>query len=165
MGSVIVIAVVSLLLSAFFSGMEIAFTSSNKLKLEIDRKQDGLFGRIADVFINNPGQYITTMLVGNNIVLVLYSLNMTVIIHALADMWGLRLGTGTWSVLLESLISTVIIIFVGEFTPKAIVKLRPNAYLRAFSVPLYFFYIVLYPIAKFATWLSFGLLRLFGIRV
>ena len=95
----------------------------------------------------------------------LYSLNMTVIIHALADMWGLRLGTGTWSVLLESLISTVIIIFVGEFTPKAIVKLRPNAYLRAFSVPLYFFYIVLYPIAKFATWLSFGLLRLFGIRV
>ena len=165
MGSVIVIAVVSLLLSAFFSGMEIAFTSSNKLKLEIDRKQDGLFGRIADVFINNPGQYITTMLVGNNIVLVLYSLNMTVIIHALADMWGLRLGTGTWSVLLESLISTVIIIFVGEFTPKAIVKLRPNAYLRAFSVPLYFFYIVLSPIAKFATWLSFGLLRLFGIRV
>lgn len=165
MGSVIVIAVVSLLLSAFFSGMEIAFTSSNKLKLEIDRKQDGLFGRIADVFINNPGQYITTMLVGNNIVLVLYSLNMTVIIHALADMWGLRLGTGTWSVLLESLISTVIIIFVGEFTPKAIVKLRPNAYLRAFSVPLYFFYIVLYPIAKFATWLSFGLLRLFGIQV
>ena len=165
MGSVIVIVVVSLLLSAFFSGMEIAFTSSNKLKLEIDRKQDGLFGRIADVFINNPGQYITTMLVGNNIVLVLYSLNMTVIIHALADMWGLRLGTGTWSVLLESLISTVIIIFVGEFTPKAIVKLRPNAYLRAFSVPLYFFYIVLYPIAKFATWLSFGLLRLFGIRV
>ena len=165
MGSVIVIAVVSLLLSAFFSGMEIAFTSSNKLKLEIDRKQDGLFGRIADVFINNPGQYITTMLVGNNIVLVLYSLNMTVIIHALADMWGLRLGTGTWSVLLESLISTVIIIFVGEFTPKAIVKLRPNAYLRALSVPLYFFYIVLYPIAKFATWLSFGLLRLFGIRV
>ena len=165
MGSVIVIVVVSLLLSAFFSGMEIAFTSSNKLKLEIDRKQDGLFGRIADVFINNPGQYITTMLVGNNIVLVLYSLNMTVIIHALADMWGLRLGTGTWSVLLESLISTVIIIFVGEFTPKAIVKLRPNAYLRAFSVPLYLFYIVLYPIAKFATWLSFGLLRLFGIRV
>ena len=71
MGSVIVIAVVSLLLSAFFSGMEIAFTSSNKLKLEIDRKQDGLFGGIADVFINNPGQYITTMLVGNNIVLVL----------------------------------------------------------------------------------------------
>ena len=78
---------------------------------------------------------------------------------------GCGSGRGTWSVLLESLISTVIIIFVGEFTPKAIVKLRPNAYLRAFSVPLYFFYIVLYPIAKFATWLSFGLLRLFGIQV
>lgn len=165
MGSIIVIAVVSLLLSAFFSGMEIAFTSSNKLKLEIDRKQDGMFGRIADVFTNNPGQYITTMLVGNNIVLVLYSLNMTLIIHALADMWGVPFGTGTGAVLLESLISTVIIIFIGEFTPKALVKLRPNVYLKAFAVPLYFFYILLYPIARFATWLSFGLLRLFGVRV
>lgn len=164
MGSVIVIAVVSLLLSAFFSGMEIAFTSSNKLKLEIDRKQNGLFGRIANVFINNPGQYITTMLVGNNIVLVLYSLNMTVIIHALAALWHIPLGTGTWSVLAESLVSTVIIIFIGEFTPKAVVKLNPNSYLRAFALPVYFFYILLYPVAKFATWLSFGLLRLFGVR-
>ena len=165
MGSVIVIAVVSLLLSAFFSGMEIAFTSSNKLKLEIDRKQDGLFGRIADVFINNPGQYITTMLVGNNIVLVLYSLNMTVIIHALADMWGLRLGTGTWSVLLESLISTVIIIFVAEFLPKSIFRSDPNFYYRALAPVIYFFYLLLYPVARFTTLLSHGILRLFGRRV
>lgn len=165
MGSVVVIALVSLVLSAFFSGMEIAFTSSNKLKLEIDRKQSGVFGRITDIFVNNPGQYITTMLVGNNVVLVLYSLNMTVIIHWLAARWGIMLGTGTWSVLVESLVSTVIIIFIGEFTPKAIVKLRPNTYMRAFALPIYFFYILLYPIAKFATWISFGLLRIFGIKV
>lgn len=165
MGSVAVITLVSLILSAFFSGMEIAFTSSNKLKLEIDRKQGGVFGRITNLFVNNPGQYITTMLVGNNIVLVLYSLNMTIIIHWVAAKWGMNLGTGTWSVLLESLISTLIIIFVGEFTPKAVVKLRPNSFMRAFAIPVYLFYILLYPIAKFATWISFGLLRIFGIKV
>lgn len=165
MGSVAVITLVSLILSAFFSGMEIAFTSSNKLKLEIDRKQGGVFGRITNLFVNNPGQYITTMLVGNNIVLVLYSLNMTIIIHWVAAKWGMNLGTGTWAVLLESLISTLIIIFVGEFTPKAVVKLRPNSFMRAFAIPVYLFYILLYPIAKFATWISFGLLRIFGIKV
>lgn len=164
-GSIITITVVTLLLSAFFSGMEIAFTSSNKLKLEIDRKQSGVFGRIANIFTSNQGQYITTMLVGNNIVLVLYSLNMTVLLHYLADRWGIPYNSGTWSVLIESLISTIIIIFVGEFTPKAIVKLKPNAYLKAFAVPVFFFYIILYPIARFATWLSFGLMRMFGIKV
>ncbi len=165
MGHVAVITVVALLLSAFFSGMEIAFTSSNKLKLEIDRKQNPVFGRIADVFTRNQGQYLTTMLVGNNIVLVVYSLNMTLIIHYFADRWGIPLGTDTGSVILESLISTLVIIFIGEFTPKAIVKLSPNSYLRMFAVPLMFFYVILYPIAKFATWLSSGLLRIFGIRM
>jgi len=165
MESVIIITAVTLLLSAFFSGMEIAFTSANKLRLEIDRKQSPMFGRIADIFIRNQGQYITTMLVGNNIVLVLYSLNMTVLIHAMAERWGLSLGTDTWSVLLESLISTIVIIFIGEFTPKALVKIRPNAYLKAFAVPVWIFYVLLYPVARFSTWLSFGLLRLFGIKV
>lgn len=166
MGTVIVIVIVTLILSAFFSGMEIAFSTSNKLKLEIDRKQDGTFGRIASVFTKHPGQYITTMLVGNNIVLVLYSLNMTLLIHYLADRWGVSfIQGGTLSVIVESLISTIIIIFAGEFTPKAIVKLNPNAYLKAFAFPLYFFYILLYPIAKFATWLSFGIMRIVGIKI
>lgn len=165
MGSVIVIIIVTLLFSAFFSGMEIAFTSANKLKLEIDRKQQGIFGYISDIFINNPGQYLTTILVGNNIVLVVYSLNMTLLIHMLATRWGMQLGTGTGIVLLESIISTIILIFIGEYTPKAVVKLRPNAYLKAFIVPVYIFYILLYPIAKFTTWLSFGLMRLMGIRI
>lgn len=165
MGSVAVIIIVTLLLSAFFSGMEIAFTSSNRLKLEIDRKQKGAFGRIANVFVNNSGQYLTTMLVGNNIVLVIYSLNMTLLIHHLASRWGVPLGNGTGSVIMETVISTLIIIFIGEFTPKALVKLKPNAWLRALAVPVYLFYIVLYPIAKLTTWLSFGILRLFGFRV
>lgn len=165
MGAVIVIVVVTLVLSAFFSGMEIAFSSSNKLKLEIDRKQNGTFGRIASIFTKHQGQYITTMLVGNNVVLVLYSLNMTLLIHYLAERWSINLVAGTTaSVVVESVISTLIIIFVGEFTPKAIVKLNPNAYLKAFAAPLYFFYIILYPIAKFATWISFGIMRIVGIK-
>lgn len=165
MGSVVVIIIVTLALSAFFSGMEIAFTSSNKLKLEIDRKQKGAFGRIADVFIKNQGQYITTMLVGNNIVLVLYSLNMTLLIHCLASRWGIPVGGGTGSVIVETLISTLIIIFLGEFIPKAFVKLKPNAFLKAFAIPVYIFYIILFPIAKFATWLSVGIIRLFGVKM
>ena len=165
MGSAIVIVIVTLLLSAFFSGMEIAFTSANKLKLEIDRKQKGLFGRIANIFIKNPGQYITTMLVGNNIVLVIYSLYMTMLIHAVAGLWGISIGTGTGAVILETVISTIVIIFIGEYTPKALVKLKPNVFLKAFAVPVFFMYIILYPIAKFSTWLSYGLMRMVGIKV
>ena len=100
MGHVVVITVVALLLSAFFSGMEIAFTSSNKLKLEIDRKQNPFFSRIADIFTRNQGQYLTTMLVANNIVLIVYSLNLNLIIHYLAERWGLPLGTDTGSVII-----------------------------------------------------------------
>lgn len=165
MGSIIVIIIVTLLLSAFFSGMEIAFTSANRLKLEIDRKQKGVFGFIANIFVKNPGQYITTMLVGNNIVLVVYSLYMTSLIHALAALWNIPLGTGTGTVIIETLISTLIIIFVGEFTPKALVKLNPNTYLRIFAVPVFLMYIILYPVAIFATWLSYGIMKLFGVKV
>ncbi len=162
-GSIVVIVVVTLLFSAFFSGMEIAFTSANKLKLEIDRKQSPLFGRIIRIFTNDPGQYLTTILVGNNIALVIYSTYMTLLIHALADLWGIPFAEG--SVLIETLISTVIIIFTAEFTPKAVVKMNPNSYLRIFAVPLFVCYILLWPIAKFTTWLSFLLLKLFGLPV
>lgn len=165
MSSVIIIIVVTLLLSAFFSGMEIAFTSANKLKLEIDRKQKGVFGYIANIFVKNPGQYITTMLVGNNIVLVIYSLYMTSLIHMLAGIWNIPIGTGTWAILVESLISTLVIIFIGEFTPKALFKLKPNTFLKIFAVPVFLMYIILYPIAIFATWLSYGLMRLVGVKV
>lgn len=165
MGSLIVIIIVTLLLSAFFSGMEIAFTSANKLKLEIDRKQKGVFGYIANIFVKNPGQYITTMLVGNNIVLVIYTLYMTMLIHAIAAVWNIPIGAGTGAVLLESVISTLVIIFLGEFTPKALFKLKPNTFLKIFAVPVFLMYIILYPIAKFSTWLSYGLMRLVGVKV
>lgn len=162
--STLIIVVVALLFSMFFSGMEIAFVASNKLKLEIERKQSRSFNYIAAVFLKHPGQYITTMLVGNNIALVVYSMNMTLLIRAVAAACGwVSLAKG--SILFETLVSTVIIIFTAEFIPKAVVKLNPNSYLRFFAVPIYLIYLLLYPIAVFSTWLSLSLLRLCGIKV
>lgn len=161
--SAIIVTLVTLLLSAFFSGMEIAFTSSNRLRLEIDSKRGGLAGRVIDKFVATPGEYITTILVGNNIALVIYSLFMTKALHYAAA--ALHLPVSDSSVLLDTLISTLVIVFLGEFTPKSIFRMRPNAFFRAFAVPVYVIYIILYPLSKFTTLLSFGLLRLFGLPV
>ncbi len=152
----IVIIVAALILSAFFSGMEIAFLSSNKLRLEIERKQSRTYNHIASLFLKAPGQYISTILVGNNIALVIYSIFMSALYVTV---------TGSSNYALETIISTLIIIFTAEFLPKAVVKANPNFYLRAFAVPLYVFYVVFYPLSRFATLLSTLLLRIMGRRV
>ena len=162
--SLLLIAVM-LLLSAFFSGMEIAFTSKNRLKLELDRKQNRLFDSIAGLFARHPGQYITTILVGNNIALVIYSLYMSLVLRALFYLLGWHELAEQGSVAIETAVSTLIIIFVGEFLPKSICKNNPNFYYRIFAPLIYIFYIVLYPLARFTTLLSQGLLWLAGRRV
>lgn len=159
LSSVVVIVVVSVLLSAFFSGMEIAFTSANRLRMEIDRKRGGVVGRIIELFAAKPGEYITTMLVGNNIALVIYSLYMTKLIHLIIP------SLPQEAVVVETLISTIVIIFLGEFTPKSIFKMRPNAFFKALPLPVYFFYLILFPVAKISTAISFGILRLVGLKV
>ena len=159
---VIVVIFVSVIASAFFSGMEIAFLSSNKLKLEIDRKQSRMFSSITGLFSRHPGQYITTLLVGNNIALVIYSLNMSVLIRYVMHLAGWTIGS---SFFLETIIPTIIIIFLAEFIPKAVVKLNPNFYYRHFAVAVYVCYVVFYPISKFSTYLSFLILRLCGLQV
>ncbi len=158
----ILIVLVMLLLSAFFSGMEIAFTSKNRLRLEIDRKQSGLFDRIAEVFARHPGQYITTILVGNNIALVVYSLCMSTLLRGIASLLGWHDFVEQGSVLAETIISTVIVIFCGEFLPKSIFKQNPNFYYRALAPVIYFFYLLLYPIARLTTGLSQLILWAFG---
>ena len=161
--SVIVIVVVSTTLSAFFSGMEIAFTSANRLRMEIDRKRGGVVGRIIERFASSPGEFITTMLVGNNITLVVYSMFMAQLIHLVAAKMGIQMAED--AVVVETIISTLVILFLGEFTPKSIFKMRPNAFFRALILPVYLFYLILFPIAKLATALSFGILRLVGLKV
>ena len=159
--SIIVISVM-LLLSAFFSGMEIAFLSKNRLREEIDRKQSSMFEFVAHLFEKHPGQYITTILVGNNICLVLYSLYMSMLLHALAAAIGWENMATSSMVLLETIVSTIVILFCGEYLPKSIVKRNPNFYYKLFYPIIYFFYLLLYPIALFTTLISYGILRLFG---
>lgn len=160
----LIIIFITLLLSGFFSGMEIAFVNKNRLKLEIDRKQSRMFDFIASVFSRNPGQYITTILVGNNIALVVYSLCMSMFLRGVAAKLGWSEIHDNGSIILETIIPTIIIIFVAEFIPKSAVRSNPNFFYRVFAPAIYFFYIILYPIVGFTTMLSYGILRIFGRR-
>ena len=161
----VILIVLMLLLSAFFSGMEIAFTSKNRLKLEIDRKQSRMFDHIAEIFSRHPGQYITTILVGNNIALVIYSLYMSLLLRGIFYALGWESIARNGSVAIETAVSTVIIIFAAEFLPKSIFRNNPNFYYRALAPVIYFFYLLLYPIARLTTLISHGILRLAGRRV
>ncbi len=152
---------ITLALSAFFSGMEIAFISSNKLRHELDKKRKNITGKILDIFYRNPNQFISTMLVGNNISLVAYGLLMAILLEPWIARW---VGNEALIVLIQSVISTLLILFTGEFIPKTIFKVNPNFSLSVFSLPLLFFYIVLYPVSKIASFLSFVVLRLLGVR-
>lgn len=147
---------VMLLFSAFFSGMEIAFLGRNRLREEIDRKQNPVFNRIADIFARNSSNYITTILVGNNIALVIYSMFMS---KLLLSAFGIE------NTLAQTIISTVVIIFIGEYIPKSIVRHNPNFYYSVLSPIIYLFYIILYPISRLTTLISYGLIRLTGTRV
>lgn len=152
---------VTLVLSAFFSGMEIAFLNKNRLRLEIDRKQSRMFDYIAGLFSRHQGEYITTILVGNNIALVVYSMCLSIVLREIARLlgWG---SVQEGSLLLETIIPTIIIIFLGEYLPKSIFRNNPNFYYRYLSPIMYFFYILLYPVTRATTLLSYGLLRLVG---
>lgn len=161
MTNLIIGLLVTMLFSAFFSGMEIAFVSSNRLLLEMDREKNGLSQRAIEVFYRYPNNFVSTMLVGNNIALVVYGILFayifdTTLFCSLSD--GARVTADT-------LLSTLVVLFTGEFLPKSIFKSNPNTMLTVFAVPAYICYVVLYPISKFATLLSRGLLRLVGVKV
>ncbi len=155
------VVLVMVILSAFFSGMEIAFLNKNRLRLEIDRKQSRMFDYIAGLFSRNEGIYISTILVGNNIALVLYSMCLSMVLREFAKLMGwTSLQEG--SILLETIIPTIIIIFLGEYLPKSVFRSNPNFYYRYLSPVMYFFYILLYPITRATALISYGLLRLVG---
>ena len=152
---------ISLAFSAFFSGMEIAFISSNKQRFELDKKEKSLTTKILDIFYKNPSQFISTMLVGNNIALVVYGLQMAIILEPFIA----RVVENEFLIVfIQSVISTILILFTGEFIPKTIFRLNPNFSLSLFSIPVLIIYVVLYPISKFASLLSYLILKMVGVK-
>ncbi|MGL5561564.1 MAG: hemolysin family protein [Tannerellaceae bacterium] len=160
MSTTITYVLISLAFSAFFSGMEIAFVSANKLRVEIEKK-NGVSGSIIDIFLKNPNQFISTMLVGNNIALVVYGLQMALLLE---PMIKLVVHQEAIVVLIQTILSTLLILFAGEFIPKTIFKINPSMALNIFAIPLFAFYIVLYPISIFTSFISQLILRVLGLK-
>ncbi len=158
----IILAVVSLIFSALFSGTEIAYITANRVRVGLDVKRGGLINRIINRFYSDENLFITTLLVGNNIVLVIYGMGAAFLIE---EQWLSRYQLNEAVVLfISTVISTAVILLIGEFLPKSIFKVNPNVSLKLFAIPIFLFFIILYPISIFTAWLSKMLMRLFGIR-
>jgi len=138
--------------------MEIAFISSNKLRLEIEKKQKSFPSQVITLYTENPGQYIVTMLIGNNIALVIYGLMMALLLQPLLITFT---RSETWILLFQTLISTLIILVFAEFLPKTIFRLNPNGFLKFFSIPVLIFYLVFYPVSRITISLSHFILKVF----
>ncbi len=158
----IILAVVSLLFSGFFSGSEIAFITANRVRVELDVKRGGLISKILNRFYSNTELFISTLLVGNNIVLVIYGMGAAYLIE---ECWleNYRLNEAAVLVI-STFISTGVILLLGEFLPKTIFKVNPNISMKLFAFPLMVFYTILYPISIFTSWLSKLLMRMCGVR-
>lgn len=141
--------------------MEIAFVSSNKLRFELDKERKSFSSKILAIFYRNPNQFISTMLVGNNIALVIYGLQMAILLEPFI---AKVVTNEALIVFIQSVISTLLILFTGEFIPKTIFRINPNLSLSIFAIPLLFLYILLYPVSKFASFLSYIILKIIGVK-
>ena len=160
---IIIQILITMAFSAYFSGMEIAFVSSNKLRFEMDRNEQSITSRILSIFYHNPNNFISTMLVGNNIALVIYGILMAELIEQ--NLLAGYITNEFLLVLTQTIISTLIILVTGEFLPKTLFKINPNFTLSLFAIPTFICYIVLYPISKFASGISGVLLLLTGTKI
>ena len=158
----VIFLLITMAFSAFFSGMEIAFVSVDKLRFEMERKS-GVTSGIISYFLRNPNNFISTMLVGNNIALVIYGILMAQIIEV--NLLAGIISNHFVMVLVQTVISTLIILVTGEFLPKTLFKINPNLMLRVCAIPLFICYVILFPVSKFASGLSYLFLRIFGMKV
>jgi len=158
----IAIIIVSILFSAFFSGMEIAFVSANKLHIELEKKREGLVSRILGKFTKNSSKFITTMLVGDNIALVIYSFYMgKFIVEVLLPFSPFPIVNDFLILLVQTLISTLLILVTADFLPKAIFSIYANETLKLFAIPAYIFYVLFHYVSDFITAISDYLLKIF----
>ncbi len=158
----LILSIVSLCFSALFSGVEIAYISADRVRVGLDTNRGGFINRIIGRYYSNADFFISTILVGNNIVLVIYGMGAA----ALLEPWIEAHVSANQAVILilQTLISTLVILFTGEFLPKSVFRINPNTSLKIAALPVYFFYIVLYPIAWFTSWLSKMLMKLAGVK-
>lgn len=153
----------TLLFSAFTSGMEMAFVSSNRLKVELDRSKDSFFGRILSQFYGNEGHFLATILLANNLALVIFGIYIADLLNPIIMSWGIE---GEFLILiLQTIISTLIVLIIAEFLPKALIQLNPNGFFSLGLGPMALLYWLLFIPTKLVVFLSQGLLRLFSIEV
>ena len=156
------IVIITLLLSAFFSGMEIAFISSNRLKLELDKSTGSFVSKTISIFSKYESNLIATLLIGNNIALVIFSISMTDLMMPFLEF----INSDILELLVQTIITTIIILISAEFIPKTIFRINPNYMLKLFSIPLLFFYIILYPIVLVLIFISeFVLKYIFRLKM
>ena len=160
LATAIVLTIIALVLSALFSGSEIAFVQSDKVRMEIDAAGKGVIDRILRRFSHHEDVFISTMLVGNNVVLVVYGITIGVILTPIFNRW---FHNEALILIVNTLVSTGIVLVAGEFLPKTIFRINPNFMIRLFALPLYLIYWVLYPVSKLVSGISKGLMKLFGI--
>ena len=149
--SEIPIIIISLIFSAFFSGMEIAYVSSNKISIEIEKKKTGFISSIIKILTKKPSKFITTMLIGNNIALVIYGFTMGALLTREFDL----------NLINQTLVSTFIILITAEFLPKVFFEIYSLKFFKIFILPAYFFYIVFYFVSDFVIWISDIFLKIF----
>lgn len=154
----LLVILITILLSAFFSGMEIAFISANKLRLELDKKQNIIFSNLISLYTKHPGQFIATMLVGNNLALVVYGIAFADLLEPFLVIY---LHSASLVLLAQTLISTLIILATAEYLPKMLFRINPNRVLKVSTIPIAFFYFLFYPVTKIAVSISKFILRVF----
>ena len=161
LSTAIIITLISMVFSAFFSGMEIAFITSNRVRVNLDSQKKGLTSHLINFFYKNQEKFISTQLVGNNIMLVIYGIGMAVLLTYLMPFIP---QDSALALLVQTVLSTAIILVTGEFVPKTIFKINPNSTMRHFSFLIAIFYFLLYPISLLASLISKGILLLFGAK-
>ena len=157
----IILTLIAILFSGLFSGSEIAYVQSNKVRIGIDASKGGLISRIISGFTKHQDMFISTLLVGNNVVLVIYGITISVLINP----WLQKVFDGSEALVLigNTLISTFIILVTGEFLPKTVFRINPNLMLKIFALPLFVIYIILYPVSLFTSSLSSLIMKIAGI--
>lgn len=156
--NLLLIILISILFSAFFSGMEIAFISANKLRLELDKKQNIVFSGLISHYTQHPGQFIATMLVGNNLALVTYGIAFAYLLKPYLMGY---LHSDLLVLVAQTFISTIVILATAEYLPKMLFRINPNRVLKIFTIPLAFFYFLFFPVTKIAIWISKVVLKIF----